>query len=162
MSDTVDSAQAAQVLNRWWCAYDEGRFDELGDLLDDEAHFQCRTDTGTTSFEEFVRAEAQGKDNVLRWQTQHRLDSPFPLRHHCTNFHLTGVDGDAHRFRHYLAVTQVKDVFPVAVPGGVVDGAVRMRDGRLKIVDLVVVLDTMDSIPLREVLGTGALGASQP
>lgn len=152
MSDAegVDPARAAQVVARWWCAYDAGRFDELDELLDDDAHFQCRTDTGTTSFEEFVRAEANGKAQVLGWQTEHRLDSPYPLRHHCSNFHLTGLDGDLHRFRHYLAVTQVKDVSPVPVPGGVVEGALRDRGGRLLIADLVIVLDTMDSIPLRE------------
>jgi hypothetical protein len=147
----MEAYRAEQLLNRWWCAYDAGRFDELGEILDDDAHFQCRTDTGTTSFEDFVRAETNGKEQVLRWQEHHRLDSPYPLRHSCTNFHVTGVDGDLLRFRHYLAVTTVKDVFPVGVPGGVVEGAVRERDGDLKIADLVVVLDTMDSIPFRDV-----------
>jgi len=146
----VDASAAAQLLARWWCSYDAGTFDDLEELLDDDAHFQCRTDTGTTTFEEFVTAEAAGKAQVLRWQTEHRLDSPYPLRHHCSNFHLTGSDGDLHHFRHYLAVTQVKDIFPVAVPGGVVQGSLRDRGGRLVIADLTVVLDTMDSVPLRE------------
>jgi hypothetical protein len=147
----VHPAEAEQVLARWWCAYDEGRFDDLAELLEDDVHFQCRTDTGTTSFEDFVRAEATGRDTVMSWQTQHRLDSPYPLRHHATNFHLTGSEGDRHRFRHYLAVTSVKDAYPAPVPGGVVEGALRQRDdGSLGIVDLIVVLDTMDSVPLRD------------
>jgi hypothetical protein len=150
-AEGLDPAVAAQVVARWWCAYDAGSFDELEELLDDDVHFQCRTDTGTTSFEEFVRAEATGKAQVLDWQTEHRLDSPYPLRHHCSNFHLTGSEGDLHRFLHYLAVTQVKDVFPIPVPGGVVEGALRDRGGRILIADLVIVLDTMDSVPLREV-----------
>jgi hypothetical protein len=147
-----------QVLARWWCAYDAGRFEELGELLDENVVFSCRTDTGTTDFEEFVRAEGQGRDKVLRWQTQHRLDSPYPLRHNITNFHVTGADGDQIRFLHYLAVTQIKDVYPTPVPGGVVEGALRRQaDGTWRIAELGLVLDTMDSVPLRELrpeLGT--------
>lgn len=150
VTEGIDDTTAAALMARWWCAYDEGEFDVLTELLDEEAHFKCRTDTGTTSFEDFVRAEADGRDEIMRWQTEHRLDSPFPLRHHATNFHVTGRDGELVRFRHYLSVTQVKDVMPTPVPGGVVVGALRRRDGTVRIADLVVVLDTMDSIPLRE------------
>jgi hypothetical protein len=146
----VDAAEAQQLLARWWWAYDAGDFDELRGLLAEDVHFECRTDTGATAFEEFVRAEGRGRDKVMRWQTEHRLDSPFPLRHNMTNFHLVGSGEDC-RFRHYLSVTQVKDVSPVPVPGGVVEGAVRRQpDGAVVISDLVVVLDTMDSVPLRE------------
>ena len=70
------------MLARWWFAYDAGRFDELAELLESDVHFACRTDTGETSFEEFVRANASGRDAVLRWHTEHRLDRPYPLRHH--------------------------------------------------------------------------------
>ena len=147
----VDPVEAQQLLARWWCAYDEGEFDVLDGLLDDDVTFRCRTDTGTTSFEEFVRAEASGREKVLRWQTEHRLDSPYPLRHAMANFHLTGGDATEAGFRHYLTVTQVKDVFPTPVPGGLVNGAVRRgADGVLRIADFEIVLDTMDSVPLRE------------
>lgn len=155
MSETVDRAAAEQTLARWWFAYDEGRFEELAALLEDDAHFQCRTDTGTTTFEEFVRAEATGRDEVMRWQTEHRLDSPYPLRHTSSNFHVTDSEGDRVRFRHYLSVTEVKDVYPAFVPGGVVEGALRRRpDGSYGLLDLVVVLDTMDSVPLRQLRTT--------
>jgi hypothetical protein len=151
MDGSIDVAAAGQVLARWWCAYDAGRFEELGELLDEDVTFRCRTDTGTTDFEEFVRAEGTGRDKVLRWQIAHRLDSPYPLRHHATNFHVTEMAEDRLRFCHYLAVTQVKDVFPTPVPGGVVEGALRRQgDGTWRIAELVVVLDTMDSVPLRE------------
>ena len=151
MTAGIDPIAAQQLVSRWWCAYDEGEFAVLEELLDDDATFRCRTDTGTTSFEDFVRADARGREEILRWQTQHRLDSPYPLRHHATNFHLTGRDGDRARFRHYLAVTQVKDFFPVAVPAGVVTGEIReLGDGSMQLTELEVVLDTMDSVPLRE------------
>jgi hypothetical protein len=151
VSASVDPIAAQQLLARWWSAYDEGEFDVLTELLDESATFRCRTDTGATDFEDFVRAEAHGREQVVTWQTQHRLDSPYPLRHHATNFHLTGTDGGEAGFRHYLSVTQVQDVFPTPVPGGVVNGAVRLQeDGSLRIADLEVVLDTMTSVPLRE------------
>ena len=47
-------------------------------------------------------------------------------------------------------MTQVKDVFPAFVPGGIVEGAVRAEGDGLRIAELVVILDTMDSVPLRE------------
>lgn len=148
---TIDRSEAEQLMARWWCCYDEGLFHAMADLLDEKVHFQCRTDTGTTSFEEFVRAEAAGRDEVMQWQTEHRLDSPFPLRHHMSNFHLTDGDGDEYRFRQYLSVTQVKDMSPTPVPGGVVEGAIRRQDdGSLRISDMVVILDTMDSVTLRD------------
>ena len=150
VSQGIDDATAAAVVARWWCCYDEAEFDVLRELLDEDAHFQCRTDTGTTAFEEFVRADCTGRDEIMRWQTEHRLDSPYPLRHHATNLHVVARDGDLTRFRHYLAVTQVQGVMPTPVPGGVVLGALRERDGAVRIADLVVVLDTMDSVPLRE------------
>ena len=151
MTGPIDPVAAQQLVAHWWSAYDEAEFDVLADLLDDDATFRCRTDTGTTDFEDFVRAEAHGRDQIMKWQTQHRIDSPYPLRHHATNFHLTGADADEAGFRHYLAVTQVQDVFPTPVPGGVVNGAIRRQDdGTLRIADLEVVLDTMTSVPLRE------------
>jgi hypothetical protein len=150
----VDPTAARQLLARWWCAYDAGRFDELRTLLTDDVHFACRTDTGTTSFEEFVRADSRGRDEVMHWQTEHRLDSPYPLRHHATNFYLTDTNTDPgggdQGFRHYLVVTQVQAVSPVFVPGGVVEGAVRAEGDGLRIAELIVILDTMDSVPLRQ------------
>jgi hypothetical protein len=146
----VDPTAAQHLLAQWWFAYDAGRFDELRTLLTDDVHFACRTDTGTTSFEEFVRADSRGRDEVMRWQTEHRLDSPYPLRHHATNFHLTDGDGNDRGFRHYLSVTQVQSLSPVFVPGGVVEGAVRSVGEELRIAELVVILDTMDSVPFRQ------------
>jgi 3-phenylpropionate/cinnamic acid dioxygenase small subunit len=155
MMDEIDAHTAAQLMARYWCCYDEGEFDVLAELLDEDVAYRVRTDTGTTTFEEFVRAEATGRDQVMRWQTEHRLDSPYPLRHSLTNFHVTERDGDLLRFRHYLVVNSVKDVFPAPVPGGVVDGAMLERDGALRIAELRVTLDTMDSVPFREARPNG-------
>jgi hypothetical protein len=147
----VDPASASQLIARWWCAYDEGDFTTMDALLADGVTFRCRTDTGTTAFEDFVRADLSGRDAVMAWQVQHRMDSPHPLRHQALNFHLTGKVGEKVGFRHYLVVTQVQDLMPTFVPGGVVDGAVVVTsDGSLQIAELTVVIDTMDSVPFRD------------
>ena len=147
----IGGGDAERLLARWWCSYDAADFDDLTALLADGASFRCRTDTGTTDFEDFVRADLRGRDAVMAWQVEHRLDSPFPLRHHATNFHLTGEGADGSvTFRHYLTVAAVANLVPAPVPGGVVMGTLR-RDaqGALRIAVLVVVLDTTDSVPLR-------------
>jgi SnoaL-like domain len=72
---TIDIATVHELVGRWWLNYDEGEFEVLTRLLTDDAHFSCRTDTGTTDYEEFVRADIQGRGDVMAWQTQHRLDS---------------------------------------------------------------------------------------
>ena len=79
-----------------------------------DAHFSCRTDTGTTAFEEFVNADAQGRDAVLAWQTDHRLHSPHPLRHNGENVHLTRADDTSADFRSYIWVTQIVGGLTVA------------------------------------------------
>ena len=147
----VDATAAQQLLARWWCAYDAGRFDELRTLLTDDVHFACRTDTGTTSFEEFVRADSRGHDEVMRWQTEHRLDSPYPLRHHATNFHLTDADGRATRASATTSRSpRCRTSRRCSCPAGSSKGTVRAEGGGLRIAELVVILDTMDSVPLRQ------------
>ncbi len=147
----IAPAELQDLIARWWWNYDEGNFDVLAQLLTDDAHFSCRTDTGTTDFEEFVRADVSGRDAVLKWQEPHRLDSPYPLRHHGTNVHIAEQHGDEATFSSYINVTQVVDLQVVPIPGGIVNGAVRVVDGQLRICDLEVVLDTMTSQAFRDV-----------
>jgi hypothetical protein len=148
---TIAPADLQDLMARWWFNYDEGNFAVLASLLTEDAHFSCRTDTGTTDFEEFVRADVRGRDEVLRWQEPHRLDSPYPLRHHGTNVHIVEQRGDEATFSSYINVTQVVDLQVVPIPGGIVNGAVRSVDGTLRICDLEVVLDTMTSQAFRDV-----------
>jgi hypothetical protein len=149
---SIAPADLQDLVARWWWNYDEGNFDVLRSLLTDDAHFSCRTETGTTDFEEFVRADVRGRDDVIAWQAAHRLDSPYPLRHHGTNVHIVEQRGDEATFTSYIHVTQVIDLQVSPVPGGIVNGTVRAdADGRLQICDLEVVLDTMTSQPFRDV-----------
>jgi hypothetical protein len=149
---TIDPAAVQQLMAQWWCSYDEGRFDFLAAHLTDDAHFVCRTDTGATDWEELVRADVRGRGAFLEWQAQHRLDSPYPLRHNGTNVHITAQRPDgAATFSSYIAVTQIVNGSPSPIPGGIVNGTVRTVDGELCVSELEVVLDTMESVAFRDV-----------
>jgi len=45
----IEPAAVADLLSKWWFNYDEGHFDVLRDLLTDDVHFTCRTDTDTVA-----------------------------------------------------------------------------------------------------------------
>jgi hypothetical protein len=139
-------ADVQALMGRWWMSYDAGDFDELARLLADDAHFTCRTDTGTAEWEEFVRADLHGRDDVLAWHREHRMGSPDPLRHNGTNLHLVEHGEDTASFRSYALVTHVVGGMPAPLPGGVVTGTVRSDGGVLRIAELGMVLDTLDSI----------------
>jgi hypothetical protein len=145
----IEPAHVQELIGRWWWNYDEGNFDVLAGLLTDDAHFSCRTDTGTTDYEEFVRADHSGRDAVMAWQTDHRRHSPYPLRHNGTNVHVVEHDGDEARFSSYIFVSQiVGGVSPLST--AIVNGRVRRVGGVLLLSELEVVLDTMDSKPFAE------------
>jgi len=142
-------AEAQELLSRWWYLYDEGRFDELAELFTDDAVFRCRSDSGASEYEQFVRADLSGRDEVMEWQVQHRSESPYPLRHHGTNFHLTSGDAGSVEFRAYIFVTQVDSVLPVGVSSAVVEGAIRRDGDRLRLSRMELVLDMTTSVPFK-------------
>ena len=84
----IEPSAIQDLVSRWWFNYDEGNFKVLGGLLTEDVHFSCRTDSGATDYEEFVRADYTGRDAVMAWQTDHREHSPYPLRHNGTNVHV--------------------------------------------------------------------------
>jgi hypothetical protein len=143
--------EAQELIGRWWFAYDQGLFDELNSLVTEDVHFTVRTDTGKTDYEPFVNADVVGKSDVITWQTEHRLDSPTPLRHNGANLHLTGTIGEDALFRSYIFVTQIVEGTVCNLSTAVVTGSVRRSHGDLRISSLHVVLDTARSRTLREV-----------
>jgi hypothetical protein len=149
----IEPADVQDLISRWWFSYDHADFDQLSELLTADTRFVCRTDTGQTDWEEFVRADVSGRDEVMAWQTTHRMGSPSPLRHNSSNIHLTRQDGDEADFASYILVTHNVAGFPTPLPSGVVTGTVRPEDGVLRIARMTVVLDTQDSVPLSERTG---------
>ena len=141
----IDGAAVHELLGRWWFNYDEGNFDVLAGLLTDDAHFTCRTDTGATDYEAFVRSDVRGQAEVMAWQTDHRIDSPYPLRHNAANVHVVEDRGDEATFSSYIFVTQIiEGVAPLST--AIVTGTVRSESDGLRIAELHVVLDTMKSV----------------
>lgn len=151
----ITSADVQQLINHWWFAYDNALFDEWHELWTSDAHFSCRSDTGTTAFEEFVTADADGRDRVIAWQTDHRMHSPHPLRHGGENIHVLDANDTNARFRSYIRVSQIIGGQVANLSTGIVHGAVAIEDGSLRISELNVVLDTEDSTVLatKDVVG---------
>lgn len=147
----ITAAEVQELLGRWWFNYDNGNLDALPGLLTGDTRLKVRTDSGTTDFEDFIRAEAVGRDEVAAWHSQHRMDSPYPLRHNGANVHLTGGSGDEAAFASYIFVTQVEGIMPSPLSSGVVTGSVRREDGRLRFASMEVVLDMTPSVPFRDV-----------
>ena len=144
------AAEITELLAHWWLRYDEGEIAELAAYLTADATFRTRTDTGMTDWEEFVRADFKGVDEIIFWQTKHRAASPHPLRHMTLNVAVDRTEGPASDFRSYLLVTHMVGGSPAPLPGGVLSGtAVRTDDG-LKLSHFELTLDTQDSIPLEE------------
>jgi SnoaL-like domain len=142
----IEPADLQDVVSKWWFSYDEGRFEVMTSLLTEDVHFTCRTDTPDVAWAEFATSDDRGRDTVMRWQTEHRRNSPYPLRHHGTNVHIVERSGDEATFASYLLVNQVADEMPSPIPGGVVTGTVRREsDGVLRIAAMHVVLDTLTS-----------------
>ncbi len=145
----IEPAAIQDLVSRWWFNYDEGNFKVLAELLTEDVHFSCRTDSGATDYEEFVRADYRGRDAVMAWQTDHREHSPYPLRHNGTNVHVVEQRENEATFSSYIFVSQiVGGVSPLST--GIVNGTVRVEGDALRIGELEVVLDTMESKPFNE------------
>jgi hypothetical protein len=146
----ITNADVAEVLGRWWYNYDEGNFDVLRSLLTDDTQFTCRSSSGDCAYEEFIRADVRGVDAVMEWQTQHRLGSPYPLRHNGTNHHIVDRHTDGVTFGSYIAVTQMVNGMPALLPAGIVNGRMTSVDGTVLIAEMHVILDTDDSVVFSE------------
>src|SRR2546421_12759803 len=145
----IETAAIQDLVARWWFNYDEGNFEVLDELLTDDVHFSCRTDSGTTAYEEFVRADQTGRSAVMAWQTEHRRNSPYPLRHNGTNVHVLEQRGTEASFASYIFVSQiVGGLAPLST--GIVNGAGRWVSDALRIARLEVVLDTIESKPFEQ------------
>ena len=138
-----------EVIGRWWCSYDQGDFDAFPGLLTADVRFTCRTDTGETEYEEFVRADVRGRDDVVAWQIDHRRNSPYPLRHNATNVHVVARRDEEADFASYPFVTHVADgIAPLST--AIVTGSVREEHGSARLAGLHIVLDTMRSVVFDE------------
>lgn len=103
--------------------------------------------------------ELRGRDAVMEWLSDHRKQSPYPLRHHATNVHRTGADGEITRARFYILVNRVANFVPFAVSSGVANAGVRRGANGVEFTDMDIVLDTTNSVLLSELTADSAAGA---
>ena len=136
----------AALLAAWWFHYDEWNPVALRALMTDDISFTCASDTGTTDYEDFIRADLHGADDVMAWKTDHRSNSPYPLRHNGTNVFPTGIENGELSFASYIFVTKIIDGKPHNVSSGVVRGTVRTTDTGPAFSRVEVVLNTQDSV----------------
>ena len=141
----TDLAAVQNLVASWWFDYDQGNFEAWPQYFTTDAHFTCRSDSGKTDFEEFVRADVSGREDLLTWQIDHRKNSPYPLRHNGTNVHVTSNSGGEATFRSYLFVTNIVEGAVSNVASGLCLGTAREEDGKLKLAELRIILDFTNS-----------------
>lgn len=144
----------------FWYHYDEAHYDELAARCAPDVRYVSRSDSGASPFEELMSPELHGRAAVLEWLAEHRRQSPYPLRHHATNVHRAGADGDVTLVRFYLFVNQIANFVPFAVSSGVANVAVRRGVNGLEFTRMEVVLDTTNSVLLSELSADSAAGPS--
>jgi hypothetical protein len=150
MTAMVDLNALQSLVAGWWFDYDQADFDVWPRYFTADAHFTCRSDSGKTDFEDFIRADLRGRDDVIAWHVEHRRNSPYPLRHFATNVHITTFRPDEADFRSYLFCTQIVDGAVSNLASGLVLGTARADDGAARFARLRVVLDFTNSVPFAE------------
>jgi hypothetical protein len=150
---TLTDVQA--LVGSWWFDYDQGDRAAWPRYFTPDARFTCRSDSGQTDFEDFIRADLTGRDEVLAWNTEHRNASPYPLRHFVTNLHLVATENphpDETAFRSYLFCTHIVGTAVANLASGRVLGTARTdpADSTARLADLRVTLDFTDSVPFTE------------
>jgi hypothetical protein len=159
MSNDITLPELQEFIAGFWYHYDEAHFDQLALRYAEDVRYLTRSDSGASPFEELMSPELHGRDAVMEWLSEHRKQSPYPLRHHATNVHRTGTTGDITRARFYIFVNQIADFVPFAVSSGVVHVSVRRDAGNLVLTEMEVVLDTQNSVLLCELTAGSAAGS---
>jgi hypothetical protein len=150
MSNDVTLSDLQEFIAEFWYHYDEAHYDELAARYAENVRYVTRSDSGTSPFEELMSPELHGRAAVMEWMSQHREQSPYPLRHHATNVYRTGTDGDVTRARFYIFVNQVANFVPFAVSSGVADVGVRRGAEGMEFTEMDIVLDATNSVLLSE------------
>ncbi|MFZ0718187.1 nuclear transport factor 2 family protein [Mycobacterium sp.] len=159
MSHDITLPELQEFIAGFWYHYDEAHDDDLAASYDEDVHYLTRSDSGASPFEDLMSPELHGRDAVMGWLSDHRKQSPYPLRHHATNVHRTGTDGDVTRARFYILVNQIANFVPFAVSSGVVNVGVRRGPTGLVFTEMDVVLDATNSVLLSELSADSAAGS---
>ena len=146
-----DRFAAHELIHRWWVNYDEGNLGVLGDLLADDCHLSSRTDRGQHPQEDFIRSDNRGREDVMAWTAEHRARSPYPLRHHATNVHVTAERDEEIDLESYVFVNQIVERRPVPLSSGMVHWTLLSTPDGYRVLRQHVVLDAIESAPFDDV-----------
>lgn len=146
-----DHLAAHQLISRWWISYDEGHLDALADLMTEDCHASSRTDIGQHPHEDFIRSDAHGREAAMTWKKEHRRHSPYPLRHHAANVHVTAERGEELDLESYLFVTQIVDRKPSTLSSGIVRWTLARTGDGYRVRRQEVILDAIESAPFHTV-----------
>jgi len=158
MSNDITLPELQEFIGSFWYHYDEAHYDELAASYAEDVHYLTRSDSGASPFEDLMSPDLHGRDAVMEWLSDHRRQSPYPLRHHATNVHRTGTDGDVTYGRFYILVNQIANFVPFAVSSGVVNVGARREATGLVFTEMDVVLDATNSVLLSEIAADSATG----
>ena len=147
----IDLAAVQNLLAGWWFDYDQANFAVWPGYFTADTHFGCHSDSGRAPYEDFIRADVTGRDEVVAWHVDHRNNSPYPLRHNSTNVHVAASRPGEADFRSYIFVTQIVGGAVSNLSTGLCLGTVRDEGGSVRLAELQVVLDTTDSETLSAV-----------
>ncbi|WP_193044820.1 nuclear transport factor 2 family protein [Mycolicibacterium baixiangningiae] len=150
MSNDIALTELQEFIAGFWYHYDEAHYDEMAAAYSDDIRYVSRSESGASPFEELMSPELVGRDTVMEWLSEHRKQSPYPLRHHATNLHRTGTDDEVTRARFYIFVNQIANFVPFAVSSGVAEVTVRRGERGLEFTEMEVILDTTNSALLSE------------
>jgi hypothetical protein len=159
MSNEITLPELQEFIAGFWYHYDEAHYDELAARYAKDVHYVTRSDSGASPFEELMSPELRGRETVMEWLSEHRKQSPYPLRHHATNVHRIGTDGEVTRVRFYIFVNQIANFVPFAVSSGVVHVGIRREASGLAFTEMEVVLDTQNSVLLSELTADSTAGS---
>jgi hypothetical protein len=159
MTNDVTLPELQEFIASFWYHYDEAHYDEMAACYAEDVHYLTRSDSGASPFEELMSPELHDRDAVMEWLSDHRKQSPYPLRHHATNLHRTGTNGELTRARFYIFVNQMANFVPFAVSSGVVNVAVRRGTNGLEFTEMDVVLDATNSVLLSELHADSSAGS---
>ncbi len=159
MANEITLPELQEFIAGFWYHYDEAHYDEMAASYAENVHYLTRSDSGASPFEELMSPELDGRDEVMEWLSEHRKQSPYPLRHHATNVHRIGTDGDVTRARFYIFVNQITNFVPFAVSSGVVNVGVRRGADGLQFTEMDVVLDATNSVLLAELAADSTAGS---
>jgi hypothetical protein len=160
VSNDISLAELQELVAEFWFHYDEAHYDALAARYAENVRYVTRSDSGASPFEELMSPDLHGRAAVMEWLSEHRQQSPYPLRHHATNVHRTGTDGEVTRVRFYIFVNQIVNYVPLVVSSGVANVAVRRGAQGLEFTEMEIILDTTYSVPLSELSADNAAGTT--